>query len=415
MSANQANPVAVLGIPVDNVSMADVLGRVQDWVKVGGFHQIATANTDFLINAIKDEELAEILRRCDLVMADGMPLVWTSQLIGAPLKGRVTGADLVPQLMELSACGGYRIFLLGGTEASLDGTMAWIQEHHPKAHIAGRYSPPYASLENMDHEEILARIHSAKPDILLVAFGNPKQEKWLAMHRHRLQVPVCVGVGASFDFLAGAVTRAPRWMQRSGLEWFYRVMQEPKRLSRRYIRNAYGLARHLPTQLATYAVQGKQSLLPQVTVNFTDEACILRMTGDFAGPVVRLCEEKTTDALSNGSHLVIDLSRCSYIGPDALGLLIRVTDLAKLLKCELWLTGLKPLVLRAIRGARPGPTLRVAPEVSEAMRRIEPAELSWQVAQRNWTTARPGTRVIPFADTTSAAEQLGISHRAVAV
>ncbi len=398
MPIRQASPIAVLGVPVDNVTMEDVLGRVQDWIQEGGFHQIATANTDFLINSLKDEELGEILRRCHLVMADGMPLVWTSRLLGNPLKGRVTGSDLVPRLIELSARCNYRIFLLGGTEASLDGTMAWIKAHHPGAKIAGRYSPAHASLDAMDHDEILTRIRAAAPDILLVAFGNPKQEKWLSMHRHRLEVPVCVGIGASFDFLAGAVLRAPQWMQRSGLEWCYRLAQEPKRLVRRYTRNACGLLRHVPAQLATYAVQPRQPLLPQLSVRDADRVCILTITGDFAGPVVARFEEESTRALSNGLHIALDLSQSSFIGPDALGLLIRVTDIAKLLKRELWLTGMRPFVSRAVRCARPGSSLRIAPGIAEALRRMEPSDLQPAMARYHSSGTLFPARIVPFAN-----------------
>src|SRR6202012_942314 len=125
----------------------------------------------------------------------------------------------------------------------------------PGLRIAGRYSPPMQPLEKMNHEEILDRIAQAKPDILLVAFGNPKQEKWLAMPRNRLNVPVCIGVGGSLDFVAGAVPRAPKWMQSTGFEWAYRIAQEPKRLAQRYVHDAIGLAMHIPSQFIATAMQ----------------------------------------------------------------------------------------------------------------------------------------------------------------
>ncbi len=397
MSNTQVNPVAVLGVPIDNVTMDDVIARIEQWVEEGGFHQVATANTDFLINALKDAELGDILRRCDLVIADGMPLVWTSRLLGTPLKGRVTGVDLVPRLAELSARRNFRIFMLGATQKSLDGSAAWIEAHYPGAQIVGRLSPPHGPLADMDHEEILGAIEEARPDILLVAFGNPKQEKWLSMHRHRLQVPVCVGVGGSFDFLSGSVQRAPEWMQRSGLEWAYRTMQEPTRLAKRYLHNAVGLLTHLPQQLATYAIQGKQSFLPQLTVEMAGDARILHVTGDFTGPVMARFEEESDQAFSSGAHLVLDLSRSSYIGPDALGLIIRLMGKAKLLKREFWLTGLKPLVGRVVRAARLGPSLRIAPGVTEAMQRMEPAEFAWTAeVAREWTSPRISTKLVPF-------------------
>jgi len=181
--------VAILGVAIDNLTMEEVLNVVESKISEGGFHQIATANVDFLINSIHDEELRETLGRCDVVLADGMPLVWASRLLGTSLKQRVTGADLVPQLAKLSARRGYRIFLLGSSEESSAGAAAWMQANFPGVCIAGRYCPEYQPLEEMDHEEILSRIEEARPDILLVAFGNPKQEKWLTMHRYRLKCP----------------------------------------------------------------------------------------------------------------------------------------------------------------------------------------------------------------------------------
>lgn len=362
--------VSVLGVPIDNVSMDDVLEKIQEWILEGGFHQIATANTDFLINSILDDELEEVLSRCDLVLADGMPLVWTSILKGKRLKERVTGSDMVPKLAGLSARHGYRIFLLGSTQQNLDRATACMERNYPGVNIAGSYSPAFASLDDMDHEEILRRIEAVNPDILLVGFGNPKQEKWLSMHRNKLSVPVCIGVGASFDFLAGAVKRAPGWMQHTGLEWLYRVMQEPKRLARRYVKNAMGLAIHLPLELATVAAQVKQYSLPQLTVEDTGSVRVMRVSGNFTGPLAKRFAEETQLALANGANIVLDLSGSTYVGSDALGLLIRIAARFRYCRRELWLTGMKPLVIRALRTSRSGAAIRTAPKVADALRRI---------------------------------------------
>jgi N-acetylglucosaminyldiphosphoundecaprenol N-acetyl-beta-D-mannosaminyltransferase len=362
--------VSVLGVPIDNVSMDEVLEKVEEWILEGGFHQIATANTDFLINSIVDDELEEVLSRCDMVLADGMPLVWTSILKGKRLKERVTGSDMVPKLAALSARQGYRIFMLGSTQQNLDRATAWMQKTYPGVNVAGTYSPAFGPLEDMDHEEILARIEEVSPDILLVAFGNPKQEKWLSMHRSRLHVPVCIGVGASFDFLAGAVKRAPAWMQHTGLEWFYRVAQEPSRLARRYFKNAMGLAVHLPLELVTVAAQVKQYSLPQLTVEDTGCVRIMRVTGNFTGPLTKRFAEETQIALASGANIILDLTGSTYVGSDALGLLIRIAARFRYCRRELWLTGLRPLVIRALRTSRSGAAIRTAPKVADALRRI---------------------------------------------
>src|ERR1700738_3138368 len=219
--------VAILGVAIDNLTIDQVLDAVEVMIARGGFHQIATANVDFLIKSVQDQELCETLGRCDIVLADGMPLVWASRLLGTRLKERVTGADLVPRLAKLSAERGYRIFLLGASEESSGGTAEWIQKNFSSNCIAGRHCPRFQPLEEMDHEDILARIEEAQPDILMVAFGNPKQEKWLTMHRNRLKVPVCIGVGGSFDFLSGRIRRAPVWMQSYGFELLLREVSGP--------------------------------------------------------------------------------------------------------------------------------------------------------------------------------------------
>ena len=364
--------VAILGIAIDNLTMQEVLDAVEAEIAEGGFHQIATANVDFLINSVHDEELRETLVRCDIVLADGMPLVWASHLLGTGLKERVTGIDLVPQLARLSAQRGYRLFLLGASEESSAGTAHWMRKNFPGVCIAGRYCPKHQPLELMAHEEILSRIEEAAPDILLVAFGNPKQEKWLAMHRHRLKVPVCIGVGGSFDFLSGRVSRAPLWMQRYSLEWFYRTIQDPSRLAKRYASNIAGLIRYLPVQMIAIAMQAKRRSQAQITNEIVGTAKVLRIDGNFTGALLPRFEGEAHSAIVSGSHVVLDMSATAYIGADAMGALIRLLSAARHWKRELWLTGLHPLVRWVVRAARLDRSIRTASRVAEALRRIEP-------------------------------------------
>jgi len=386
--------VAILGVAIDNLTMEEVLASVEAKIAEGGFHQIATANVDFLMKSVEDEELRETLGRCDLVLADGMPLVWASRLMGMGLKERVAGSDLVPQLARLSARRGYRIFLLGADEESSAGAAAWMEKTFPGVCIAGRYSPEHKPLEEMDHEEILSRIKAARPDILLVAFGNPKQEKWLAMHRHHLEVPVCIGVGGSLDLLSGKVCRAPVWMQNSGMEWLYRMIQEPSRLARRYASNCVCLLRHLPVQVVAMAVQAKRCRLTQITKETVGTAMVLRIDGDFTGSLLPQFEADVRSTVLSGSHVVLDMSNTSYIGADALGSLIYVMNIARCWKRELWLAGLHPFLARVIRAAQLRPSFRTAPQVAEALRRIEP-ELIPSFG-KGWEFCRIGGQLIPI-------------------
>lgn len=388
--------VAILGIAIDNLTMREVLNAVEAKIAEGGFHQIATANVDFLINSVRDEELRETLVRCDIVLADGMPLVWASRLLGTGLKERVAGADLLPQLANLSAQRGYRIFLLGASEECSAGTANWMRQNFPAVCIAGRYCPIRQPLEQMDHEDILSRIEEATPDILLVAFGNPKQEKWLAMHRHRLKVPVCIGVGGSFDFLSGRVSRAPLWMQHNGLEWLYRTIQEPSRLAKRYARNLVGLLRYLPIQIVVTAIQTKKRSQAEITNETVGAAKVLRINGDFTGAPLSRFETDVRSAIVSGSHIVLDMSKTASIGADALGTLIHVLSAARRSKRELWLAGLHPFLLWVVRAARLGRSFRIVPGVAEALRRIEPEWASAPLLGKDWAFCRIGGQLVPI-------------------
>jgi exopolysaccharide biosynthesis WecB/TagA/CpsF family protein/anti-anti-sigma factor len=184
--------------------------------------------------------MLEILRSADLINADGMPLVWLSKLLGAPLKERVAGADLVPELCEAAALHNARVFLLGGQEEITNKAAEKLVQDNPGLEICG-VATPFVNIEGekIDDEEndrqLVEQINQAKPDILFIGFGNPKQLVWFQRNRDRLEVPVSIGVGGTFDFIADNVKRAPVWMQKNGLEWIYRLTQDPKRLWKRYV------------------------------------------------------------------------------------------------------------------------------------------------------------------------------------
>ena len=232
-------PIAILGVPFDNITTAETIETIDRMVASRQPHYLVTANVDFLVQAQEDVELRRILFDAHLVLCDGTPLVWASRLLGNPLLERVAGADLVPLLLRVAAEKQYRVFFLGATPESCTQAVNNLKKLHPTLIIADHYSPPFNKLLEMDHDEIKRRILAAKPDLLFVSFGCPKQEKWIAMHYHSLGVPVSAGVGATIDFLAGTVKRAPVWMQRSGLEWIYRLAQEPRRLFKRYFKDLW--------------------------------------------------------------------------------------------------------------------------------------------------------------------------------
>lgn len=227
-------PIVMMGVPLDQLNTAQTIEIINEMIASRTPHLLATANVDFLAQVQSDEMLRRILVDADLILCDGTPLIWMSKWLGDPLPERVAGSDLVPLLLDLAQEKGHRVFFLGGRDEVVAIAEDKIKERWPGLHIAGMYSPPFAPMDQMDHASICQRIREAKADILFVSFGCPKQEKWLAMNFRDAGVPVAIGVGATIDFLAGAVKRAPVWMRKTGLEWFFRVAQEPKRLAHRY-------------------------------------------------------------------------------------------------------------------------------------------------------------------------------------
>lgn len=230
-------PVSVMGVPFDPVTTEEALARIDTMIASGEPHYVVTPNVDFLVQARSDAALHRILCEADLVLCDGQPLVWASRALGNALPERVAGADLAPRLMAQAARRGHRVYLLGATPEANEAAAARLTEQYPTLQIAGYYAPPFRPLSAQENEELVCRIRATEPDILLVAFGCPKQEKWIVQNYRALGVPVCLGLGATIDFLAGRVSRAPQWMRRSGLEWSYRLLMEPRRLASRYAKD----------------------------------------------------------------------------------------------------------------------------------------------------------------------------------
>jgi exopolysaccharide biosynthesis WecB/TagA/CpsF family protein len=237
---------SLFGIPLAKVTQAEAVEKVIELAKTRRrpAHFVATLNVDFVSNAVPawpfkgNKELWLYLRRADFVVADGMPIVWLSKLARDPLPERVTGSDTTPLICKRCAEEGLSIYVLGGVDAVLQQAFAKLREMAPDLKIAGM-NTSMVRLEE-DQGVLLDHINAAKPDILFVSLGNPKEEIWMGRHAPLLDVGVMIGVGGSFNFLAGKVKRAPKWMQDHGLEWVYRIVQEPRRLWRRY---AYGLVK----------------------------------------------------------------------------------------------------------------------------------------------------------------------------
>ena len=316
-----AAPVSILGVPFDHVTMPQAIAAIEDMIGAQRPHYIATANVDFLVQSMEDADLRRILVEADMVLCDGTPLLWVSRWLGNPLPERVAGADLVPQLLGVAAQKGYRIFFLGGKPEVAARAVQRLQEKYPNIEIAGHYSPPFAPLEKMDHAEIGRRIREAAPDILLVSFGCPKAEKWISMNYQSLGVPVSMGVGATIDFLAGQVKRAPVWMQRVGLEWVFRLLQEPARLGPRYGKDLRRFGWAIGQQMRTVAVNGEG---PSEALTATFSLQVVRITAPHVLNRFVLMRDLPRRFYLHAQDCVVDLSQTRSIDSTALGWLGRL-------------------------------------------------------------------------------------------
>ena len=232
MSAGVTRPgVTIAGVRVDALDEREALGRIEAMVAEGRPHMMAVVNASKLVLASEDARLAEVLRRADLVTADGMSVVWGARALGARLPGRVTGIDTMERVVALAAERGWRVFFLGAKQEAVEGAVANLRRAHPRLVVAGLRDGYFAGRER----EVVAEVRAARPDVLFVAMGSPAQELFLAEHLGELGASFALGVGGSFDHVAGHVRRAPRWMQRAGLEWLHRFALEPRRLWRRYL------------------------------------------------------------------------------------------------------------------------------------------------------------------------------------
>ena len=221
--------VTLLGVHVHAVTMAQTLAWVEAAVTGRAPRQLCTANPEFVMAAQRDREFLEVLNRADLVIPDGVGLLWAARQQGAQIPERVAGSDLIFRLAELAARHGWRLYFLGAAEGVAEQAAEVLQGKYPGFKVAGTFA---GSPQPDENAALVARVKAARPDILMVAYGAPAQDKWIARNLRALGVPLSMGVGGSFDFVAGVVPRAPVWLQRLNLEWLYRLWKQPRRIWR---------------------------------------------------------------------------------------------------------------------------------------------------------------------------------------
>lgn len=223
--------IEMMGCQMDNLTMEETLQTIEGFVLSGVPHQHVVVNVDKVVKASRDPELRRIINECALISVDGMPVVWASRLLGKPIKERVAGVDLFEALMRRSAEKGWRVYLLGAREEVVCNVKVIYEAKYPGLVVAG-YRNGYWKPE--DEIDVVAQITEARADLLFVAISSPKKEHFLGRYQAEMKVPFAMGVGGTFDVAVGKVKRAPIWMQNNGLEWFYRFLQEPRRMFKRY-------------------------------------------------------------------------------------------------------------------------------------------------------------------------------------
>lgn len=223
--------VEIMGCLIDNLSMEETLQRIEGFIRSGAPHQHVVVNVDKLVKASKDPALRQIINECALINVDGMPVVWTSRLLGKPLKERVAGVDLFDALVRRAADKGWRVFFLGAREEVVRRVSDLYGRTLPRLQVAG-YRNGYWNPE--EEAGVVKLIADSRPHLLFVAISSPKKEQFLRRYQAEMKIPFAMGVGGSFDVVVGKLKRAPVWMQEWSLEWFYRFLQEPKRMFKRY-------------------------------------------------------------------------------------------------------------------------------------------------------------------------------------
>lgn len=226
---------ALLNTYINNLTMSETIEVIEQMIASNKKSYVVAINVDVVMKIENDSYLKKIVDEADMVLVDGKPLVWISKMYGKPIKAKISGSDLVPLLCEKAAKNNYSIFIIGGKDGIASQARRCLEDKISGIRIVGTYAPPLGfEKDECELNKINEMISDAKPDLLIACFGCPKQEKWIYENINKYDAKVSICAGATVDFLAGNVKRAPRWMSEYGLEWFYRFLQEPKRMFKRY-------------------------------------------------------------------------------------------------------------------------------------------------------------------------------------
>ena len=225
----------ILGIQVSSISMANLLADFAGFIRTGNKASVCITPVNSILAARKNAQVLSIYNNATYTLCDGVPVLWASRFLGTPIEERITGLDLLPALLAFCATHNFSLFFLGASPGVGDALKAKAELLYPSINIKGVYCPPFAAqFEQEENDKMMAAINAVQPDLVLVSLTAPKQDIWISENLAMLNTKIAIGIGGAFEVTAGLINRAPLWMQKAGLEWFYRFMQEPKRMFKRY-------------------------------------------------------------------------------------------------------------------------------------------------------------------------------------
>lgn len=231
--------IKFMNIEVDNLTMNETIEKIDKLILENKNAYVVTPNVDHIIKLEKDIELKKVYENANLILTDGKPLIWISKLYKTPIKEKVSGSDMFPLVCKLASEKDYKIYFLGAAEGIAAKAAENLKKKFPNLNVVDTYSPPFGfENDKTELKKIISQIVEVQPHILIVGLGTPKQEKFIYNFKKELNVPITFGLGASFDFESGNIKRAPKWMSNHGFEWLFRIVQDPKRLIKRYWNNA---------------------------------------------------------------------------------------------------------------------------------------------------------------------------------
>lgn len=358
----------VAGLPFHPLAQEEALQECMRMIEDPRPNYLVTANSDFAARADRDPELKRIVFHADRILCDGQPLVWFSRLFKCPIPERVAGSDLVFPLLQKCAENGKRVYFMGTSEKNLERLTRKLRERLPNLVISGSFAPPVGAIEEWDNARIVAKIRAARPQLLLVALGCPKQEKWIDRFARPAGIPLSIGVGASLDFITGAQVRAPRWIRKIGFEWLWRLLNDPRRLFQRYLVDAYYLAvLNLRQWLSVEKIRPLANATPMEHPSLNAIARVIVLSGDIDADRIPTLPVPSAPLKQ---PLVLDCSRVRLLDSSGIGFLVRLSRLARQSGQAMCLLQPSPAVASVIETVKLQDQLPVLHTVDDALAHI---------------------------------------------